>query len=134
MTANRFFAFALLAGFFVPSLGSGQTEKIQNEVNEKLDQIRSRERAENIEILRRLLHKGFEASYEVGPAKGQGTNLFDSTTTGAGSYYGQVEARMLGQYLSTNSNQSPYLAPLLSNYQGWNGARETGFPSRRGST
>jgi tetratricopeptide (TPR) repeat protein len=79
MNANRLFALTLLGGLLVASVGYSQTQEIQDKVNEKLEQMRAQTRAENVEILRRLLHTSFEASY----------GLTDASTLG--------QRKMLGQ-------------------------------------
>jgi hypothetical protein len=63
MNANRLCALTLLGGLIVSSVGYSQTQEIQDKTNEKLEQMRAQARAENVEILRRLLHTSFEASY-----------------------------------------------------------------------
>jgi hypothetical protein len=91
MIASRSVTLALLGGLLCVPLASGQTQKIQDEVDQKLEQVRAPQRAENVEILGRLLHTAFEASYgpvSIAP-RGSGTSLppsvFELTNPGTGS-------------------------------------------------
>ncbi len=106
MIASRSVTLALLGGLLCVPLASGQTQKIQDEVDQKLEQVRAPQRAENVEILGRLLHTAFEASYgSVGVApRGSGTSLppsvFELTNPGTGSLgvrMGSAPGNVIGQ-------------------------------------